>query len=255
MDPYLEAPGLWPDVHHEIISVSREILNQKLRPKYHTRIEERVYISDEGDPGRSVIIPDLRIASRSGHEKGTFQPFKEAGISVAEPVVLTTLLDDEIHEPRIEIIETDGRRLVAIIEVLSPSNKVPGSHGRASFIEKRREIMNSSSHWVEIDLLRMGASFIARDMLPPCDYLVHASHAQKRPKGLVWPIILTQRLPVISIPLKDEDPEIPLDLQQVLSTAYERGAYDLELNYHHEPNPPLPEKYLDWAKSLLSQKG
>jgi hypothetical protein len=32
------------------------------------RIEERVYISDEDDPGRQVIVPDLRIADRPGAE-------------------------------------------------------------------------------------------------------------------------------------------------------------------------------------------
>ena len=57
MDPFLEDPGLWPDVHHGLISVAQELLNAQLRPKYHVRIEERVYVSDEDDPGRSVIVP------------------------------------------------------------------------------------------------------------------------------------------------------------------------------------------------------
>lgn len=78
MDPYLAEPGLWPDVHHELISVSRELLNRQLRPKVHVRVEERVYISDENDPGREVIDPDLHVA-------------KAGQVGVAEPVVRTTL--------------------------------------------------------------------------------------------------------------------------------------------------------------------
>ncbi|MGZ3485541.1 MAG: DUF4058 family protein, partial [Isosphaeraceae bacterium] len=35
MDPYLEEPGLWPDVHHELISETRALLNTILRPKYY----------------------------------------------------------------------------------------------------------------------------------------------------------------------------------------------------------------------------
>ena len=61
MDPYLEEPGLWPDVHHELISETRALLNTILRPKYYVRIEQRVYISDEGDSGRLVMVPDLRM--------------------------------------------------------------------------------------------------------------------------------------------------------------------------------------------------
>jgi hypothetical protein len=54
MDPFLEDPGLWPDVHHELISVARELLGGSIRPKYHVRIEERVYVLTRTIPvGRS----------------------------------------------------------------------------------------------------------------------------------------------------------------------------------------------------------
>lgn len=62
MDPHLEEPGLWPDEHARLIAVASEFLGQSIRPKYCVRIEERVYISDENDSGRTVMVPDLRIA-------------------------------------------------------------------------------------------------------------------------------------------------------------------------------------------------
>ena len=43
MDPYLETPDLWPDVHHELISQIRQALNPTLRPRYVARVELRVY--------------------------------------------------------------------------------------------------------------------------------------------------------------------------------------------------------------------
>ena len=66
MDPYLEEPGLWPDVHHGLISQIQAVLNPSIRPTYVARVELRVYLSEEDDPGRKAIIPDLRIEKSSG---------------------------------------------------------------------------------------------------------------------------------------------------------------------------------------------
>ena len=33
MDPYLEYPGLWPDVHHNLISDTQDFLAHQLRPE------------------------------------------------------------------------------------------------------------------------------------------------------------------------------------------------------------------------------
>lgn len=250
MDPYLEEPGLWPDVHHELISVAREFLNRQLRPKYHVRVEERVYISDENDPGRQVIVPDLRVAEARETSMFDGSPqTRQAG--VAEPVVLTTLIDDEMHEARLEVIDGSQHQVITVIEILSPTNKVPGSRGRASYEQKRREVMTSPSHFVEIDLLRSGDPIHVREVLPRGDYFVHVSRTDRRPKGFVWPILLTERLPVVSIPLKRDDPDAQLDLQSVLETAYDRAAYDLEIDYRSAPVPPVPAQYADWADELL----
>ena len=255
MDPFLEDPGLWPDVHHEIISEARAQLGAQLAPKYYVTIEERIYISGQDDPGRSVMIPDIRIAARSGWEDRPFEPGGRTAVEVAEPIVVTTLFDEEIHESRVEIVDRERREVVAVIEVLSPANKVLGSRGRVSFEEKREEVMHSPSHFVEIDLLRGGEGVRTRETLPPCEYLVHLSRNSKRPKALAWPIRLSQRLPVIPIPLITGDPDARLDLQAVLTTAYERARYDYRLDYTREPVPPLPPEWAAWADRVLKQKG
>jgi hypothetical protein len=96
MDPYLETPDLWPDVHHELISQIRRNLNPKLRPHYVTRVELRVYISDEDDPGREALIPDVRI--EKPRRTGGKRPKVETAVAVAEPLIVPILLDDEIEE-------------------------------------------------------------------------------------------------------------------------------------------------------------
>jgi len=61
-------------------------------------------------------------------------------------------MDEEIEEAFLKIIHVESEALVTVIEVLSPTNKIRGSRGRASFMAKRHEIMNTEVHWVEIDL-------------------------------------------------------------------------------------------------------
>lgn len=38
VDPYLETPDIWPDVHHELISQIQGVLNSLLRPLYVARV-------------------------------------------------------------------------------------------------------------------------------------------------------------------------------------------------------------------------
>jgi hypothetical protein len=161
------------------------------------------------------------------------------------------LIDDEIHEARLEIIDRTDRTVVTVIELLSPSNKVPGSRGRASYQQKRQEVMTSDSHLVEIDLLRAGLRLPAREAPPDADYYIHVSRTDLRPRGLLWPIQLRQRLPRVPIPLRHGDPDAPLDLQQALNTAYERAAYDLEIDYDQPPTPPLAPDQQRWAEEVL----
>ena len=92
-------------------------------------------------------------------------------------------------------------------------------------------------------------------MLPPYEYLVHVSRVEQRPKGLLWPIRLSQRLPVIPIPLRPEDPDASLDLQAVITTAYDRAGYDLSVDYTRDPVPPLTGEWAAWADGLLKAKG
>ncbi len=179
MDPYLESPVIWPDVHHGLISESQPQQNPHLRPRYVARVELRDYISDDDDPGRQVLIPDLRV-ERSPGRKGMKQPKKEPALAAVEPLILRTLMDEEIQEAFLKIIHVETEELVTLIEVLSPTNKIRGSSGRKSFMEKRQEIMNTEVNWVEIDLLRAGVHSVTDPPLPPSDYCILVSRGDQR---------------------------------------------------------------------------
>jgi hypothetical protein len=256
MDPYLESPWLWRDVHLELISTSRALLVPQLQPRYVARLEERVYISTEDDPDKAFYYPDLKVAERNGHGR----PKAKSGKKVAAhakadpPVVLTTITPEEVREARIEIRGQTDQKVIAVIEVVSPTNKLPGSAGRESFLQKKREVLDSPAHWVEIDLLRAGARPGFDAFLPAHEYAVHVSPAGLRPQGHVWPIGLRDRLPTIENPLGKKEPPALLDLQAVLTAAYDRARYDYTIDYTQPPTPPLPPEHQAWADKLLKKK-
>ncbi|MFQ6044287.1 MAG: DUF4058 family protein, partial [Candidatus Poribacteria bacterium] len=151
-------------------------------------------------------------------------------------------------------------RVVTVIEVLSPSNKIAGSEGRQLYLTKQREILSSQTHLIEIDLLRQGEHTVAppREMLlrkGKWDYLVCLHRSGQRGRYEVWAITLRQRLPRIHIPLQDSDPDIVLDLQAVFNRCYDEGAYARRLNYRSEPPIPLPDKNAQWSNELLREQG
>lgn len=255
MDPFVENPRLWPNVHNSLIAAMRDRLGQQLRPKYYVGIEERAYLTDGDDPAAEVIVPDLQIVEP--HETWSSNDSGEGGIAVdvAERIITTTLIDTEIREPRIEILDAKSRAVITVIEVLSPSNKIKGAYGRASYIRKREEVLNSKTHLVEIDLLRGGSSFLPKLKRRGGDYFVHVSRAGQRPKGELWRIRLNQRLPPIVIPLKAGDDDAQLDLQEVFTSVYEHAGFDLIVNYRDIPDPPLNDEQAAWTERWLTKKG
>jgi hypothetical protein len=213
-------------------------------------VELRVYISDDDDPGRQALIPDLRV-ERSPGRRGAKKPKAEPALAVTAPLIVPTLMDAEIEEAFLKIIHVESEALVTLIEVLRPTNKIRGSRGRASFMAKRHEIMNTDVHWVEMDLLRDGVPSVTDPPLRPCDYRVLVSRADQRTRTRFWPISVRQALPVIRIPLRGKEPEVPLDLGAVFRTAYDRAAYDASVDYRKEPQPPLGGDDAKWARKLL----
>jgi hypothetical protein len=254
MDPYLESPAIWPDVHHGLISESQAVLNRHIRPRYVARVELRVYISDDDDPGRQALVPDLRVES-GPRRRGAKKPKAEMAVAATEPLIIPTLMDEEIEEAFLKIIEVESEALVTLIEVLSPSNKIRGSRGRASFMAKRHEIMNSDVHWVEIDLLRGGVPSVTDPPLRPSDYRILVSRADQRTRTQYWPVGVRQPLPVIRIPLRGKDANVPLDLGAVFHTVYDRAAYDVTVEYRKDPQPPLEGDDAKWARDLLRRRG
>ena len=65
MDPYLEHPSLWPDVHNRLITAVADDLSARVAPRYYVGLERRTYLLKADDV---VFIgrPDIAVASTTG---------------------------------------------------------------------------------------------------------------------------------------------------------------------------------------------
>lgn len=256
MDPYLEAPGLWPDVHNSLTNIFREQLTPLLAPKYVAELDTQIVIDRVGDepPRTQGVLPDVTITGpasprpdSSGREAATVVSIAPAPLRMVIPMSVPTRLISVYIRQR----ETD--RLVTVIELLSPVNKRSGD-GRREYLEKRATFLDTGVHLIEIDLLRQGPRMPLEGTLPDSAYLVVVSNAYERPTCDVWPIGLRQPLPTLMVPLVRPDPPVPLDMGQALRTAYERARYDLRVDYASPPTPPLSPTDAAWATTLLSDE-
>ena len=147
-----------------------------------------------------------------------------------------------------------------MIELLSPSNKARGSTGRQSYLAKQEEVLRSSAHLIEIDLLRHGEHTVAvsQDRLARrgiYDYLTCLSRSGPRWRFEVWARTIRDRLPRIAVPLLENDPDLVLDLQPLLDRCYDAGAYGRRIDYATAPVPPLTRADAEWVDERLRAAG
>ena len=242
MDPYLEHPVLWESVHARLIVAMANQLQPQLDPRYVTSIEERVFI--EGPQRR---IPDLWVEQLSEAGGG-------AAIMTAEAdtAVILEVEELEVHETRVEILDAYNElKLVCIVELVSPTNKIPGP-GRESYLTKQREILARDCHLVEIDLLRGGQRVLSAPdwrvrRLGACDYLACVNRWPQRHRFELYPRLLRQRLPRLRLPLATPDPDVTLDVQAALEQVYVEGRYARRVRYDLPCDPPLADADQAWA--------
>ena len=248
MDPYLEGEE-WSDFHGRFNFAMSDQLNERVGEDYFVRAERRVYV-DEGGDERLAAVPDNVVFEARG--AGGFA----GGVAVAAPVAEAVPCTIPVPTPRIERRETylvvrrnPGRKVVTIIETLSPANK-RGGEGRRQFLAKRDETLAGPAHWVEIDLLRGGDPLPLGGTIPPHTYRAVVSRAYDRPRCELYPWTLADPLPTIPTPLKREDGQVPLDLQSVFETIFRRTRYDRALAYERQPEHPFTPAQAAFARTL-----
>ncbi|MHB1556440.1 MAG: DUF4058 family protein [Isosphaeraceae bacterium] len=247
MDPYLEQRALWEGVHARLIVAIANQLQPRLDPRYIASVEERVFL--EGPQRR---IPDVGIQKIRGSTEPRPRPASDS-----DTAVIVEVEDQEIREARVEILDSaNDMRLVALIEVVSPTNKIAGP-GRLSYRTKQKETLARDCHLVEIDLLRRGRHVLAIDKwrlrgLGRFDSLCCVSRWPHRHRFELYARTLRQRLPRLNIPLADGDPDVMLDVQAALEQVYAEGRYARRIRYDEKCRPRLSVDDQAWADERIA---
>lgn len=250
MNPYLEHHALWHEVHTRLIVALADYLNPFLRPRYLAYVEERSYLA-VSIPDELTGMPDLTVVELNPYASVSAVPTLTA--AMPRQVDVPMLLEEK--QRYLHVREIKSGEIITAVELLSYVNKSAGD-GREEYEEKRNEILATKTHLVEIDLLR------ARKPMPvrvhgaavPSDYRILVSRAETRPRAELYAFNVQDEIPVFALPLQRRDVEPRVNLNELIQLVYDRGGYDLRVDYNLAPDPQLRGEKSAWAENLLREQ-
>lgn len=250
MDPYLERPSLWVQIHASLIVDIQRFLTPLLRPRYNVALSQRTYLTFLSPDEQSSGIPDILLSS----------PIDETDeeLAVATETMVTRPLVSELPMPKVvterylEVRDTVNQEVITVIEILSPANK-KGREGRAQYERKRLKVLASLTNLVEIDLIRAGKPFPMK-VKQTSHYRIVVSRGWQRPKADIYLFGVRDEIPDFPIPLEESETEPVLPLNRILHDLYDLGGYDLAIDYSQKPEPRLAEEEAKWAVQILKKR-
>lgn len=119
MDPYLEAPALWPDVHGRLAVAICDQIQPSLSPRYTAVIVPYVaYESIDIAPAR-FAVPDVAVLDRGDLARDQ----EVAAVIAAPPLTGQVAMEVPTRYHRVEIRTAGDETVVTVIEILTPVNK------------------------------------------------------------------------------------------------------------------------------------
>jgi hypothetical protein len=214
MDPYLEDEKLWPTFQHHLVHALHQMLLPGLMDRYRARVSQRHY--------------------------------------VAEQALFTSVVREEHTESLIEVRQRGDGRLVTLIEVVSPANKLSDA-GRRAYLDRREDARVARANLVEIDLVLQGTPLVeyARQGLPSWDYAVFVSRATQPDRYEIFPGTLPKPLPKFRLPLAADDRDTILNLQAAFARAFDQGDFGEQIDYTLDPKTRLGEENRAWLDDRL----
>jgi hypothetical protein len=217
MDPYLEDDKRWSHFQPLLVHALYQMLLPGLMDRYRARVGERQYASEQA--------------------------------------LFTSVVREEHKEAFIEVRQRSDGRLITLLEVISPANKIT-SEGRRQYLERRAEVKTMNVHVVEVDLILQGQGLIdyAKDAAPTWDYAVVVTRWTHPDRYEIYSATLPKRLPRFRVPLASDDRDTVLDLQGALARAYDQGDFHKLIDYSRDPATKLSDDNRHWLDERLKEE-
>ncbi len=262
MDPYLEGE-MWQEFHERLANRISEHLMRTLPAKYVALLAKRYVLNRPSlgifdAPSKRVVYPDVHViaetrpayAVRPMGGAADMAPILEQAWQPAAEVISPVW--ERVPQLSVEIRDIAQRRLVTVIELLSPANKQGA--GYREYADRRLDLMQTATHLLEIDLLRGGQRLELYGHIPSGDYYIYLSRFQQRPRTQLWPIHLRDRLPTVPVPLLPPDADVTLDIQAAVDGCFALVGYERLLNYTDPlPPPALAVEDAAWVQEHLAK--
>lgn len=217
MDPYLEDDAVWPVFHHQLVMCLYQILLPGLVDRYRARVNQRHYVTEQA--------------------------------------LFTSVVREEHHEDYIEIRQRSDGRLITLVDVVSPTNKL-NTAGRTAYLSKRCEGKSANANLVELDLVLQGQPTLeySRDGLPDWDYAVTVTRSTQPERYEIYTATLQKKLPRFRLPLAADDRDTVLDLHTAFTRCYDQGGFAAKIDYTKDPSVPLIDEDRRWLQDVLRQQ-
>lgn len=254
MDPYLEYPAFWSSFHTRLMVAIADVVAPQLTSQYYVEVESRTYQSDEGEEELLIGIPDAVVFAGQGDVLSTESSGFESSPTATQlrPEKVMVPMPLEVKQRYLEVREMGTDAVITVIELLSPTNKRTGE-GRTAYEKKRRLILGSDTHLVEMDLLRGGKPMMVRGSQSASTYRILISRSPQRPTAECYGVTLRQPLPSFPIPLKPGDAEPVVPIQEVFTQLFDRARYRTRIDYRQPiPPPALAQADQQWVNDLLA---
>jgi Protein of unknown function (DUF4058) len=125
-------------------------------------------------------------------------------------------LPEKVRESYLEVREVSSGQVITVIEILSPKNKRPGE-GRVAYERKRQQVLSSTTHFVEMNLLRKGEHFALGLEIAVGQYYALVARGDRRPQADLYSFDLTEPLPAFPLPLDGHSSELIVELQRIFT--------------------------------------
>ncbi len=253
MDPYLEQQSRWESVHPQLVSSLPALIEPDLPERYAVSVEERVYLIVPGDR-LGLRRPDAMVIDTGGAAIPDEPPASRSVVTLARAVEVVVPEDEPVRELYLTVRDVAAEdEVVTVVEVLSPTNKQPGS-GRDQYLTKRGAVLSTRTNLVEIDLLRDGPRMPAAGAPTDYQYGILVCRGAIRPRSQLQPFGLREPIPAFPLPLRPGDREPTIQLAPALAAIYRSNRLALRIDYGRPPDPPLSTEDQAWTDDLLRKR-